>query len=1704
MSATAFRTFVIACTIIAFTAPILRAEDEKPVAEGEGEGKISFYEQIRPIFQAQCHGCHQPARDSGKYVMTEFAKLVAGGESESAAIVASKPDESYLIELITPADGKAEMPKGKKPLSQVEIDLITQWIAEGAVDDTPEGAKRHFDADNPPIYTRPPVITSLDFSPDGQLLAVAGFHEVLLSKADGSELVARLIGVSERIESVKFSPDGKRLLVTGGLPGRMGELQIWDVETRKLTLSVPVTYDTVYGGDWSPDGKLVSLGCSDKTVRAFNSETGEQILYQGAHSDWIRDTAFSHDGSHVVSVARDMTVKLTEVETNRFIDNITSITPKALKGGVNSVVRHPERDEIVVGGADGVPKVYRMFRITARKIGDDSNLIRNLNPMKGRVFGVAVSQDGKRIAAVSSLNGQGELAVYSYEFDTNLPDELKKISEKVARTRSAVEQKKLDDYRTKDIKRLAQVNVDDASLFAVAFSPDAKTVAATGGDGKIRLIETETGKTIKDFSPAPITPAEQVAEAFKPALPVSIDDTATYDEKLPEGQMVAEVIVEPAAIELSNQFAYTQLLITAKLSNGDIIDATRMAKATISAPVAEISPSGFVSGKQDGAATLVLDVAGKIAEVPVNVSGIGAEYKASFAQDVAPVLSRLGCNAGTCHGAAKGKNGFQLSLRGYDPIVDVRAFTDDLASRRTNIASPDDSLMLLKSTSAVPHVGGQVMRPGEPYYQLVRNWLASGAKLDTSVPRVTSIEVFPKNPTIQLIGSKQQFRVVATYSDDSRRDVTREAFLVSGNTDTSEVNRTGIMTAIRRGESPVLARFEGSYAATTLTVMGNREGFVFKQPDRWGPIDEHTSAKWERMKIQPSGLCSDTEFIRRVYIDLTGLPPTAADVKAFIADDRETRVKRDELVDKLVGSDDYVEYWTNKWADLLQVNRKFLGPEGAKAFRDWIRNEVAENTPYDQFVRKIITASGSNKDNPQASYYKILRNPEDIMENTTHLFLAVRFNCNKCHDHPFERWTQDQYYETAAYFAKVSLKADPASGKKKIGGTAVEGAKPFYEIVEDKKDGEVTHKRTGQVAPEKFPYDCTFEEKNEASRREQLAAWITSADNQYFAKSYVNRLWGYLFGIGIVEPIDDIRASNPPTNPVLLDYLTQEFLKSEFNARHVMGLICKSRTYQLSLATNKWNEDDSLNYSHAIARRLPAEVLFDAIHRVTGAKTKIPGVPEGTRAAAIPDSGIKLTDGFLANLGRPARESACECERVSDIQLGPVMALISGPTVGNAIDDANNAIAKLVAEESNDARLVNELFLRVMNRPATAEEIAAYFDSMSLIDGDHQSLTKALQERDGWWKGEKPKREKQRVDTIAKATADLEAYKKEIAPRIAEEEKKRQAGIAAAQAELKKYTDSIPQIIAEAEKKFASNVEWHLLESASLSATNNIKLKRLDDRSIRASGDGKQSAYTIMVNTSLRGITGLRIEAMPDPSIKGGGPGLPASGNFVVTEFEVQAATKSKPGEFKKIALQNAKSNFIQQAFNVALAIDGNPANQNAWAIGGAGGVTNWATFETKEALGFEEGTVLKFVVHQNHIAANHVLGRFRISVTTDKAIGLSLPEQLKSIVSVPADQRDDAQKQVLTAYFNKTDAGLKAKNAAVAEANKPLPQDPGITKRNATLKFVSQAVSEDRLLVQLRKDMEFSTKQVGNKRLTAAQDLTWALINNPAFLFNR
>jgi roadblock/LC7 domain-containing protein/mono/diheme cytochrome c family protein len=494
----------VACLLMLTQAAVFGAAPPKQDVV-DPNAPVSYWKQVRPIFQANCQGCHQPAKNKGGYVMTDFTRLVSGGDSGEKAIVPRKPAASALVEAITPHDGEAEMPKDKAPLKPDDVALITKWIAEGAIDDTPKNAVQRIDAEHPPIYQRAPVVTSLDFSPDGNVLAVAGFHEVLLHRADGSGIVARLVGLSERIESVRFSPDGKMLAVAGGLPARMGEVQVWDVEKRALVVSVPVGYDTVYGVSWSPDGKLVAFGCPDNTVRAINATTGEQVLQQGSHNDWVLDTVFNRDGTHIISVGRDMSAKLTEVETQRFIDNISSITPGALRGGLHAVARRPGRDEVLIGGADGVPQVYQIFRKTTRRIGDNANLLRKFPAMEGRIFAVDYSDDGKLIAAASSLNGRGAVNIYTGEFDSTIPALLlKAYAGKIASSYNAEEKAAIETFTTAEVKLVSETKLN-GGIYALTFTPDGKTIAVAGEDGRVRLISTGDGAVTKEFVPVPVT-----------------------------------------------------------------------------------------------------------------------------------------------------------------------------------------------------------------------------------------------------------------------------------------------------------------------------------------------------------------------------------------------------------------------------------------------------------------------------------------------------------------------------------------------------------------------------------------------------------------------------------------------------------------------------------------------------------------------------------------------------------------------------------------------------------------------------------------------------------------------------------------------------------------------------------------------------------------------------------------------------------------------------------------------------------------------------------------------------------------------------------------------------------------------------------------------------------------------------------------------
>ena len=738
---------------------------------------------------------------------------------------------------------------------------------------------------------------------------------------------------------------------------------------------------------------------------------------------------------------------------------------------------------------------------------------------------------------------------------------------------------------------------------------------------------------------------------------------------------------QPELLTLEHARDGRRVLVSGETKDGKWIDVTPWATLEPTSEGVKVYEDGYVFPNTVGTAAIKVSVKDVSTELPVNVKSIDAP-PVSFVRDVMPILSHAGCNNGTCHGAAKGKNGFKLSLRGYDPDFDYELLIEDISGRRFNRAFPEQSLMLLKPTSEVPHKGGQVIVPGSRDYELIHQWISEGATSDVeTTKRVERLEVIPGSAELPMPGNKQQLLVIAHYPDGSTRDVTREAKFTSSVNEVAKVTDEGIVTAERRGETAILTRYEGAYSTNGIIVMGDRSGFEWVETPVFNYIDTHVHNKLKKLKILPSELSTDEEFVRRIYFDMTGLPPAPDQVRKFIEDETPSKEKRENLIDALVKTSEYVDHWTHKWGDLLQSNRKFLGERGMWLFQQWIHESIAENRPYDKFVHDLITATGSAYANPAANYFRVSREYTAAVENTTQLFLGVRFSCNKCHDHPFEVWTQNQYYELGAFFSDVKLK---------------NGRLPGEEVVYASfSPTPVQHPRTLAVVEPSVPFGETKEDA--ADKRMALAEWLTSSENPMFAKAGVNRIWSYFMGRGIIEPVDDIRTSNPPSNPELLDALTQDFVESGFDMKHIMKTIARSRTYQQSIKTNKWNKTDEINFSHAIARRLKAEQLLDAIGVATGSQPKFQGVPKSFRAVQLPDSKVK-DDGFLKLFGRPERESSCECERTTEVSLAHAMNLINGPTVADAIIDPKGRIANLIKDEKDDHTIIEELYLATLAR----------------------------------------------------------------------------------------------------------------------------------------------------------------------------------------------------------------------------------------------------------------------------------------------------------------------------------------------------------------------------------------------------------------------
>jgi hypothetical protein len=678
----------------------------------------------------------------------------------------------------------------------------------------------------------------------------------------------------------------------------------------------------------------------------------------------------------------------------------------------------------------------------------------------------------------------------------------------------------------------------------------------------------------------------------------------------------------------------------------------------------------------------------------------------SFTNEVMPLLTKAGCNQGACHGKGAGQNGFKLSLRGFAPDQDYKWITREFASRRIDRTTPEDSLFLLKATAQTPHEGGRLFSTTSPEYKLLLNWLKAGYPgPDKTETKISKLELTPSAHVLKP-GETVQLVATATFADGTKRDVTWLTKFDSNDPAYLEVSPGGKAKAIRNGASAVRAMYLTEVAVTVFAMPFDRPIDEKRFATTNNFVDTHVFAKLKELRIEPSDLCSDTEFVRRVFLDACGILPTASEVTAFVAD--KDANKRAKLIDAVLQRPEFTDYWALQLGDLFQ-NRKerdhdVRGVKGVRQFHDWLRKQVAENRPWDGIARDVLTATGSNTESPAVGYYIVTVGEQRHGENSeapesiAQAFLGTRIGCAKCHNHPLERYTQDDFYHFAAYFSRVKLDRKEA----KMGATMLRVSHPDQN--QNTKPVGVNQPRTGMFMKPQ-PLDRTPDTVNPGDDpRIALAKWITDPNNEYFAGAMVNRVWKHYMSVGLVEPVDDLRATNPPTNPALWKSLNQEFVSKKFDLRALMRVILNSRTYQLSSATRPGNETDARFYSHYYARRLPAEVLLDAICDATAVPERFDGYPVGIRAVQVPDPGSASY--FLRAFGRSERVTACACERTGEVSLPNVLHLITGDTVVNKINSGNGWLAQQLKAEADDAKLIDAMFLRVLARKPTEKELA--------------------------------------------------------------------------------------------------------------------------------------------------------------------------------------------------------------------------------------------------------------------------------------------------------------------------------------------------------------------------------------------------------------
>ncbi|MEI7686335.1 MAG: DUF1549 and DUF1553 domain-containing protein, partial [Planctomycetota bacterium] len=758
--------------------------------------------------------------------------------------------------------------------------------------------------------------------------------------------------------------------------------------------------------------------------------------------------------------------------------------------------------------------------------------------------------------------------------------------------------------------------------------------------------------------------------------------------------------VWPSRVALTGEDDSAQLIVTGHLADR-VQDLTGTVKYLVVDPaVAKVTDAGRVVPLGNGTTEIRAVFGDKSATIALKVDSI-ENAPIDFRNQIAPIFTKLGCSGGSCHGKIGGQNGFALALFGHDAEFDFRSIVKESRGRRVFPASPENSLLLLKATGAVAHAGGKRTDTESDHYKQLRRWIASGTPFGSKdAPTVVKISVQPESHLLPR-NNRQQLAVTAHYSDGTTSDVTRQALYESNDQEVAGIDNSALVrTKNMSGDAAIMVRFFDQVAVYRATVPFATSPPKYAFEERT-VVDRFTKKKWDQLGIAPSGLCTDEQFLRRVSLDLSGTLPTPKQVKAFL--ENQDPEKRDRLIDDLLQTTEFSYLFANKWADILRVSRR-NGLSSSFGFHAWIRDAIANDMPYDQFVRGILAASGDEASHPPIAWYKDLKEPKQFADDTAQIFLGLRIGCAQCHHHPYEKWSQDDYYGMAAFFGRV--------GRKDTLILAARDDKAARLVIYTTPNGTVVNKRTERPAIiqplDGDPIDVPAED----DPRHHLVDWLSNPKNPYFARAVANRYWSHFFGRGIVDPIDDMRVTNPPSNPELLDALAKELVDSKFSLKHLVRTIVRSRTYQLSSAPNDSNKFDRQSFARFYPRRMQAEVLFDAVNQVTSNRPKLGNFPADrhapNRALMLPDE--SFSSYFLDVFGRPQRLSACECERVPDANLSQSLHLLNSQEMNAQFDSKADVLVK---DARPDDQKIKELFVWVFGRQPSDEQLSLALEHVS-------------------------------------------------------------------------------------------------------------------------------------------------------------------------------------------------------------------------------------------------------------------------------------------------------------------------------------------------------------------------------------------------------